>query len=112
MTNIPLLYHSFIDWIGDGTGLPDAILHIHAGMLVLLLARVATGRSLGSFVPLSVVILAEAFNEIMDRITFGSWRPADTLGDIFNTLLWPTVIAVAVRVRPLIRSRKARASTR
>ena len=98
---LPARYHAFIDWIGDGTGLPDTILHIHAGMLVLMVARVVSRRSLGSFVPLAVVIAAEAFNEIMDRLLFGSWRWADTSLDIVNTLLWPTVICAAVRLRPL-----------
>lgn len=99
---IPALYHALIDWIGDGTGLPDTILHIHAGMAILLIARVATGRSLGTFVPLSFVALAEAANEILDRLEFGSWRWPDTLSDIANTMFWPTVICLAVRIRPLV----------
>lgn len=37
-------YHPLIDWTGDGTGLPDMILHIHAGMAVLLHARVVARR--------------------------------------------------------------------
>lgn len=102
---LPSLYHRFIIWIGDGTGLPDTILHIHAGMLLLLLARVVTGRSLGSWVPLSVVAAAEAGNEVMDRLNFGSWRWPDTTSDIVNTLFWPTVICLAVRVRPMVRPR-------
>ncbi len=98
-------YHALINWIGDGTGLPDTILHIHAGMAVLLLARVITRRSLGTLVPLGVVVAAEAGNEIMDRLYFGSWRWDDTLSDIANTLFWPTVICLAVRLRPLVRVR-------
>jgi hypothetical protein len=101
-------YHAFIEWIGDGTSLPDTILHIHAGMVVLLLARVATGRSLGSLVPLAVVAAAEAFNEGMDRLSYGSWRWADTSLDIVNTLLWPTVICLAIRLRPLAAGRRGR----
>ena len=100
---IPSLYHRFIDWIGDGTGLSDTVLHIHAGMAVLMLARVLTRRSLGSFVPLSFVVLAEAANEIMDRLHFGSWRWPDTLADIANTLFWPLVICLGVRLRPMLR---------
>jgi hypothetical protein len=103
---IPTLYHRFIDWIGDGTGLPDTVLHIHAGLAVLMVARVLTRRSLGSFVPLSFVILAEAANEVMDRLHFGSWRWADTLADVANTLFWPLVICLAVRVRPLLLRRE------
>ena len=104
---IPATYHRFIDWIGDGTGLPDTILHIHAGLAVLMVARLLTRRSLGSFVPLSVVVLAEAFNEVMDRLNFGSWRWADTLSDIGNTLFWPTVICLGIRLRPMLMSRDA-----
>ena len=98
-------YHRFILWIGDGTGLPDAMLHLHAGMVILLIARIVTGRSLGSFVPLSIVAAAEGANELLDRLSFGAWRWPDTLGDVANTLLWPTVICVAVRLRPLIADR-------
>jgi hypothetical protein len=101
-------YHRFVEWIGDGTGLPDTILHIHAGMLVLMIARVVSGRSLGSFVPLAVVVAAEACNEIMDRLAFGSWRWSDTMLDVVNTLFWPTVICLGVRLRPLAARRRGR----
>ena len=99
---IPSLYHSFIEWIGDGTGLPDTILHIHAGMAVLMLARLATRRSLGSFIPYSVVVLAECGNELMDRLECGAWRWPDTTSDLINTLFWPTVICLGVRLRPML----------
>jgi hypothetical protein len=104
---IPAYYHRFIDWIGDGTGLPDTILHIHAGLAVLMLARIVTRRSLGSFVPWSCVAVAEAFNEIMDRLNFGSWRWPDTTSDIINTLFWPTVICLGIRLRPMLLPRDA-----
>jgi len=102
---IPKLYHQMIDAIGDGTGLPDIILHIHAGMALLMIARLITRRSFGTFIPWWVVVAGEAFNEIMDRLNFGSWRWEDTSLDIVNTLLWPTVICLGVRLRPMIRSR-------
>lgn len=104
---IPAYYHRFIDWIGDGTGLPDTILHIHAGLAVLMLARIVTRRSLGSFVPWTCVAVAEAFNEIMDRLNFGSWRWPDTTSDIINTLFWPTVICLGIRLRPMLLPRDA-----
>jgi hypothetical protein len=100
---VPALYHRFIIWIGDGTGLPDTILHIHAGLAVLMLARVATRRSLGSFVPLSFVVAAEAANELLDRLHYGSWRWPDTSNDIVHTLFWPLVICLGVRFRPMLR---------
>ena len=66
-----------------------------------LLARLITGRSLGSFVPLSVVVVAEAANEVLDRLHFHDWRWPDTIADVINTLLWPTVICLAIRLRPM-----------
>lgn len=98
--DLPKIYHSWITWIGDGTGLPDAILHIHAGMAVLLLARVVSGRSLGTFIPFAAVVVAEAGNEIMDYLNYGL-RWADTWADIGNTLFWPFVISLGVRLRPM-----------
>ena len=108
--NLPALYHAIILWIGDGTGLPDSLLHIHAGMLILLLVRVVTGRSLGSFIPFFVVVTAELGNEIMDYLNYGI-RWIDTAVDIGNTLFWPFIISIAVRVRPMIaRDQKSLAS--
>lgn len=98
--NIPAIYHEWILWIGDGTGLPDAILHLHAGLAILLLARVITRRSLGTFIPFAVVVVAELGNETLDYLSYGM-RWADTLSDIANTLFWPLVISAAVRVRPM-----------
>lgn len=107
----PRFYQRFIQWIGDGTGLSDTILHIHAGMAVLMLARVVTRRSLGHWLPLSVVVAAELFNEVMDRLIYGSWRWSDTLGDIANTLFWPTAIFIGIRLRPMIDRRRGRGRT-
>ena len=87
-------------WISDGTGLPDSILHIHAGLAVLLLVRLVTGRSLATFIPLAFVVLAEAGNEALDYMVYG-WRPANTYADIANTLFWPAVLSLTVRLRPM-----------
>lgn len=100
--DVPALYHRLILWIGDGTGLPDAILHIHAGMAVLMLARVATGRSLATMLPFAFTLAAELANELLDYLHYGL-RPADTLADLGNTLFWPLVVSLGVRWRPMIR---------
>ncbi|MFD1960744.1 hypothetical protein ACFSHP_20235 [Novosphingobium panipatense] len=98
--DIPGIYHDWIIWIGDGTGLPDAILHIHAGLAILLLVRLVSGRSLGTFIPFAAVVLGEFGNELLDYLHYGL-RVGDTLSDIGNTLFWPFVISLAVRLRPM-----------
>ncbi|PCD01683.1 hypothetical protein COC42_16340 [Sphingomonas spermidinifaciens] len=99
--DIPGIYHDWIIWIGDGTGLPDAILHIHAGLAILLIVRLASRRSLGSFIPFAAVVVAEFGNELLDYLHYGL-RLDDTLADIGNTLFWPLVISLSVRLRPMV----------
>jgi hypothetical protein len=97
--NITALYQELITAIGDGTGASDSLLHVHAGLAILFLARLVTRRSLATPLPFLVVAAAEAGNEIMDRLTYGSWRVADTSLDIVNTLFWPFVLMVGLRWR-------------
>jgi hypothetical protein len=97
--NIPKLYSDIIVWIGDGTGASDSLLHVHAGLVVLFLARIVTRRSLATPVPFLVVCAAEIGNEVMDRLSYGSWRLQDTGFDIVNTLFWPFVLMIGLRLR-------------
>ncbi|MEP9402499.1 hypothetical protein [Sphingomonas sp. VNH70] len=97
--DIPALYAELIGEIGDGTGMADSLLHVHAGMAVLLLTRVITGRRLSTPIPLLVVALAELGNEVLDRMHYGSWRWPDTSMDIVNTLFWPLMLYVGLNIR-------------
>ena len=92
------LYHRFIVWIGDGTGAPDTILHIHAGMAVLLIVRVLSRQSLATPWPLLAVYLAEFANEAMDYWAHGRVMP-DTFSDVVHTVFWPTVLFLGLRIR-------------
>jgi hypothetical protein len=76
----------------------DTVLHIDAGMAVPRLVRAATGRSLAVPWPLLAVYLAELVNEILDRVNHGQRMP-DTTSDLLNTVFWPTVLFVGLRVR-------------
>lgn len=102
MNRFVQIYHGWILWIGDGTGLPDSILHIHAGLAVLMIARIATGRSLGTLIPFAFVVAAELGNELLDYLAYG-WRAADTFADLANTWFWPLTVSLGVRWRPMIR---------
>ena len=97
--NIPALYLALVTAIGDGTGASDSLLHVHAGLAILFLARIVTRRSLATPIPFLVVVAAEAANEIMDRLNYGSWRLDDTSLDLANTLFWPFVLMVGLRWR-------------
>ena len=92
-------YHAFIVALADETGATDSLLHVHAGLAVLLMARILTRRSLATPVPFLVVCLAELANEILDRVHLGYWTFPDTAYDVVNTLFWPFVLMVGLRWR-------------
>lgn len=100
--DFPTRYHAFILEIGAATGMPDPLLHVHAGLVILLLVRLATRHGLGSFIPFAVVVVAELGNELMDHLAYQPLL-GDTLADIANTLFWPFVISLGVRLRPMLR---------
>lgn len=93
------IYMEFINGVRKGTGMADTLLHVHAGMVVLLAARLVTRRPLSSPVPLLVVIVVEVANEVLDRIHYGSWRWPDTTVDFVNTVFWPAVLFIGLRLR-------------
>jgi hypothetical protein len=93
------MYHDFTLWIGDGTGAPDALLHVHAGMAILFLARIVTRRSLATPIPFAVVCVAELGNEVLDRLAVGHWNAADATADVINTLFWPLMLMIGLRLR-------------
>ena len=107
--DIAQFYDGITLLIIDETGASDSLLHVHAGMAILLIARLVTGRSLATAVPLITVFIAAVANEVLDRISHGSWRWADTSLDLLNTLFWPTVLFVGLRAR---RAREGRRATR
>lgn len=78
-------------------GLDHATLHVHVGMAIWV-AGVAIAGDIGAVWPLALTVAAELFNEVLDRLRSGSWRIADTLQDIVNSVLWPVVLFTLARV--------------
>lgn len=100
-------YQQFIAWIVNITTLSHSILHVHVGLLIYFSVRMIGGGERHPWLPVLVVVVAELFNESMDRIFYGSWRWMDTTGDIVNTILWPSVIVLVERygIRAMISNR-------
>lgn len=96
--------HSIWDWtydkvrISELTGLPDDALHIHAGLLILVLAALAFRRWPWHWSAWLVVLIAETANELYDL--FQPYYPADegniraSLHDLWLTMAWPTIILI------------------
>ena len=83
-------------WLAHTTGLDHATLHVHVGM-VIWVAGIWIAGDVGAVWPLVLVIAAELVNEVFDRLRVGSWRIADTVQDIVNSVLWPVVLFALAR---------------
>jgi len=86
------------EWVHVQTGLSPAMLHVHLGLAIWLLAALVMRRPIRDWRPLAVLAGLQALNELGDRLFFGVWR-ADLLRDCVTTLFWPAVIMLVARRR-------------
>lgn len=86
------------DTMVETTGLTRDALHIHVGLLIMTLALWFLGTSRWFIVAWSAVLLAALGNEILDlRSSLHAERShnwSDSVGDVINTMVWPTVLAL------------------
>jgi hypothetical protein len=79
-------------------------LHLAVGPLLWLAAAIALRKRLADWLPWLVVLAAASINEGVD-LWIERWpspreQYAETTKDIFLTILLPTVLMLAVRLRP------------
>ena len=90
-------------------GLSKDALHVHLGLFVFLLAMVLFRRSAASLVPWACVFALQVVNELIDTFHWhnGSldFSVADSMKDLVNTMLWPTVLLLLARYTGLLGSR-------
>lgn len=87
------------------THLSRDALHVHAGLLVFVLAAAVLRKSPGSPWPwLAAAAVAcgmEALDAVDGIVSYGHWRVRASVHDVANTLFWPTVLALACRFTPV-----------
>ena len=86
------------------TGLDNDALHVHAGVLGQLFTALVLRRSLRSPWPWLAVLAAAVANEAFD-LNYEVWSDREmqydrSIGDIWNTMLLPTLLLVLARVMP------------
>ena len=96
-------YEAVMAAIVDRAPGADKFAHSYVGLAIWLGAAMVLRRPLRSAVPLAVVVVAECINEGIDRLTYGSWRWHDTLGDALASWFWPLVLMLALRRCPGLR---------
>lgn len=90
-------YESWKIAIATWIGIDDWLIHTQFGMIIFVLSAIAGRRSLGSLIPVSLVIASEGFNETLDRLNYGSWRWPDTSRDLIFTIGWPFILFLCAR---------------
>lgn len=81
-------------------------LHVHFGLLIMLVAMVVLRKSPASLVPWLCVLGLELANEALDlEHGHGGLRATvlSSLKDIVNTMAWPTVILLLARYTNVLR---------
>jgi len=91
-------------WLEETTGLNMDALHVHAGVLAQLAVAAVLRRSIGSPWPWLLVLAAAIANEWWD-LTYEIWPTrdeqwAESIRDVWNTMLLPTVLLVLSRFTP------------
>ncbi|HWH22366.1 MAG TPA: hypothetical protein VNT25_03615 [Allosphingosinicella sp.] len=97
------------------TGLDRDALHVHVALLLYLLAMFVFRQSRRSRIPWLVVLALELLNEAVDlsglfqayggKETAASPQFGDSLKDLWNTMLWPTVLLFIGRYTTLFQRR-------
>ncbi|WP_106639872.1 hypothetical protein [Allosphingosinicella vermicomposti] len=91
------------------TGLERDALHVHLALLLYLLAMFIFRQTRRSRLPWLVVLAVELLNEMFDirRAQMGGSPIAwdEGLKDLWNTMLWPTVLLVIGRYTTLFEHR-------
>ncbi|MBV8687581.1 MAG: hypothetical protein JOZ90_17525 [Alphaproteobacteria bacterium] len=97
-------WHQLKAWLETASGLNMDALHVHAGVVLQLVAALALRRPLRSPLPWLAVLLAEGINEYYD-LAYEIWpnrgdQWAESVRDMWNTMLIPTLLFVLARWAP------------
>jgi CHASE2 domain-containing sensor protein len=109
-----------LDWyqvklaVVEFTGLDMDALHVHAGVLGQIAAAIVLRRTLASPWPWLLVLLAALGNEWFD-LAYETWPTRDeqygeSVTDLWNTMLLPTLLLVACRFLPGLFVKRAQPS--
>jgi hypothetical protein len=84
-------------WLIEVTGASEPLLHVHAGLLIFVLAAVFLRRRIGSRVPLALVALFAIGNEIVDFFDPYPRTVQESVADLVNTIFWPAILFALMR---------------
>jgi len=107
-------WYAFKEWLEAVTWLDMDALHIHAGILLQLLAALLLRRSLQSPWPWLIVLAATLANEAYD-LRYETWPDperarqfAEGAKDLVNTMLIPSLLLLVARFAPRLLTGRGR----
>jgi hypothetical protein len=80
-----------------GTGTTQSLLHVHAGLLIFVVAALLLRKRMKSPVPIGLVVFFAVLNEVVDRVGGKSSYSLEPLADVVNTVFWPAVLFVIAK---------------
>ena len=81
------------------TGAGQEMLHVHAGLLIFVLASLLLRKKFRSPIPLGLVVVFAVLNELIDWVNSPSPNALEPYLDIANTAFWPCVLFLLARRR-------------
>ena len=86
--------------LGREVGFGEYLLHVHAGLLIFFVTAIVFKRRMRSKIPIAIVFAFAIINEIVDLYsTVNDHNAFESLIDILNTVLWPTLLFILARRR-------------
>ena len=87
--------------MAEQLGATEALLHVHAGLLIFVATALLLRHHMASVWPLAVVAVFALLNEVLDH-----YGPAPAVSwhsgmDLLNTVFWPAVLFVLARTATL-----------
>ena len=96
------LWYKSKQWLGDGLGMSNDLMHVNFGLCVFLFFAVLFRNfRFGVFVAWLIVAAVQAANEFFDAKVWINWTGSvnwpELVKDFVWTLLWPTVLLIIWR---------------
>lgn len=97
LADLATRYTALKNKLGILTGAQEDLLHVHAGLLIFVVAALVLRRKMRSPAPLIVVVVFAAANELLDWFGDEPASPLEPYVDFANTVFWPAVLFVLAR---------------
>lgn len=106
-------WYGIKEWLEISIGLHEDALHIYAGLAALIAAALILRRPLASPLPWLILLVLALANEAYD-LNYDPWpdradiqpnrdaQYAESLKDLWNTMLVPTVLLLLCRLMPRV----------